>query len=69
MNLLKLENILFYISLFGYLVSMVLFILLFVNKTEKWGLRGKNVLTIAFIAHTFALGVRWVNAGDRKSVV
>lgn len=63
MNLLKLENILFYISLFGYLVSMVLFILLFVNKTEKWGLRGKNVLTIAFIAHTFALGVRWVNAG------
>lgn len=41
MNLLKVENILFYISLFGYLVSMGLFILLFVNKTEKWGLRGK----------------------------
>ena len=63
MNLLKVENILFYISLFGYLISMLLFIALFVNKTEKWGLRGKNVLIIAFAAHTLALGVRWVNAG------
>lgn len=63
MNLLKVENILFYISLFGYLVSMGLFILLFVNKTEKWGLRGKTVLLVAFIAHTLALAVRWVNAG------
>ena len=63
MNLLKVENILFYISLFGYLISMLLFIALFVNKTEKWGIRGKNVLIIAFAAHTLALGVRWVNAG------
>lgn len=63
MNLVKVENILFYISLFGYLISMLLFIALFVNKTEKWGIRGRNVLTAAFLAHTLALGVRWVNAG------
>ena len=63
MNLVKVENILFYISLFGYLISMLLFIALFVNKTENWGIRGRNVLTAAFLAHTLALGVRWVNAG------
>ncbi|WP_311376595.1 hypothetical protein [Anaerococcus lactolyticus] len=63
MNLVKVENILFYISLFGYLISMLLFIALFVNKTEKWGIRGRSVLTAAFLAHTLALGVRWVNAG------
>lgn len=63
MNLVKVENILFYISLFGYLISMLLFIALFVNKTENWGIRGRNVLTAALLAHTLALGVRWVNAG------
>lgn len=63
MDLLKIENILFYLALAGYLVSVVLFVLLFVNKSEKWGRLGKKVLTAGFIAHTLALIVRWVNAG------
>lgn len=54
MDLLRLENILFYIGLFGYLVSMVLFILLFVNKIEKLGKIAKNIFLIAFISHTLA---------------
>lgn len=63
MDLLKVENILFYLALAGYLVSMVLFILLFINKSEKWGKLGRNVLLISFVSHTLALGVRWFNAG------
>ena len=63
MDLLRLENILFYIGLFGYLVSMVLFILLFVNKIEKLGKLAKNIFLIAFISHTLALVVRGINAG------
>ena len=63
MDLLRLENILFYIGLFGYLVSMVLFILLFVNKIEKLGKIAKNIFLIAFISHTLALVVRGINAG------
>ena len=63
MDLLKIEHILFYLALAGYLVSVVLFVLLFVNKSEKWGQLGKKVLTAGFIAHTLALIVRWVNAG------
>ncbi len=63
MDLLRLENILFYIGLFGYLVSMVLFILLFVNKIEKLGKIAKNIFLIAFISHTLALFVRGINAG------
>ena len=62
-DLLKLESILFYIALFGYFISMGLFILLFVNKNDTWGVRGRNVLTAAFISHTLALIVRWINAG------
>lgn len=42
MDLLKIEHILFYLALAGYLVSVVLFVLLFVNKSEKWGQLGKK---------------------------
>lgn len=62
-NLLNVENLLFYLALFGYLISMFLFIILFVNKTEKWGVMGKNIMMVAFISHTLAIIVRTINAG------
>lgn len=35
MDLLKIEHILFYLALAGYLVSVVLFVLLFVKKAKN----------------------------------
>ncbi|MGB4612933.1 MAG: c-type cytochrome biogenesis protein CcsB [Erysipelotrichaceae bacterium] len=63
MDLLKIETMLFYGALIGYLLSMVLFILFFVNKNDKQGKYGRNILLIGFVIHTLALVVRTINTG------
>lgn len=62
-NLLNVEHKLFYLALFAYLISVFLFVFLFINKDEKWGIWGRRLVLLAFAAHTIALAVRWVNVG------
>ncbi|NMD37642.1 MAG: c-type cytochrome biogenesis protein CcsB [Christensenellaceae bacterium] len=63
MDLARLETMLFYVALGVYFISMVLFILFFVNKKDKLGSYGRNFVLIGIIIHTLALVARTINAG------
>ncbi|WP_297281694.1 c-type cytochrome biogenesis protein CcsB [uncultured Anaerococcus sp.] len=63
MDLTNLEQILFYICYIGYSLATVFFIVLYINKNEKWGNNARKILVISFIAHTISLIVRGINAG------
>lgn len=63
MDLLRVETLLFYGAFASYFLSMVLFILYFVNKNDKQGAYGRNMILLGFAIHTLALVARTINAG------
>ena len=63
MDLVRMENIMFYIALAAYIISMASYILFFVNHKDKMGKIGSIAVIGGFIAHTVALIVRSIAAG------
>ncbi len=60
---LNIENTLFTIAMFGYLVTMVLYALFFVLKKEKLGKIAGYIVAAAFVVHTIGLIARSIGAG------
>lgn len=63
MNLLKIESVLFYLTLALYLITMCAYFIFFALKKDKFAKTAKVLFTIAYISHTLALITRGIGAG------
>ncbi len=63
MDLVKLEQILFYVSVAAYLGASVFYIWYLVSRNVRAGNIGAIVLILGLTAHTVALVLRWVTTG------
>ena len=60
---LNIENVLFTITMAGYLLSMILYFLFFVLKKDIFGKLADIIVVVAFVFHTSALVTRGIGAG------
>lgn len=63
MNLLKIEGVLFYVTLVMYLVTMCSYFVFFALKNDKMSRVAKILFTVSFVAHSLTLIARGVGAG------
>lgn len=57
------EELLFFIAIGFYALSVSLYIMYLTTHHEKYGPVAKNVLTVAFVIHGTAIILKWINLG------